>query len=221
MTKNIKRSCLIIAYIYKITNNINGKIYIGKTEFSVEKRFKEHCQDYKKREFEKRPLYSAMNKYGIDNFTIETIEKTDNPEEREKYWIEYYGSFKTGYNATMGGDGKKYIDYDLVVATYKEIPVVNKVAEKLNISNDSVSRILHLKNVNVLSSTEASKISTGKIVNQYSLTGEYIQSFPSAKAAAESLNKITPISNGASSHITDVCRGKRKTAYGYKWSFSI
>ena len=78
---------------------------------------------------EKRPLYSAMNKYGVENFTVETIEETDNPEEREKYWIEYYGSFKNGYNATMGGDGKKYIDYDLVIATYKEIPVVNKVAE--------------------------------------------------------------------------------------------
>ena len=34
-----------MAYIYKITNNVNGKIYIGKTEHSVEKRFKEHCSD--------------------------------------------------------------------------------------------------------------------------------------------------------------------------------
>ena len=84
-----------MAYIYKITNNINGKIYIGKTEFSVEKRFREHCLDYKKERFEKRPLYSAMNKYGIENFSVETIEETDNPEEREKYWIEYFGSFKT------------------------------------------------------------------------------------------------------------------------------
>ena len=49
------------------------------------------------------------------------IEETDNPEEREKYWIEYYGSFKNGYNATVGGDGKPYIDYDLVVATYREL----------------------------------------------------------------------------------------------------
>ena len=35
-------------YIYKIINNINGKIYIGKTNFTVEKRWKEHCKDFKK-----------------------------------------------------------------------------------------------------------------------------------------------------------------------------
>ena len=78
-----------------------------------------------------RPLYRAFQKYGIENFSIETIEETNNPNEREKYWIEYYGSFKNGYNATIGGDGKPYIDYDLVVATYKEIMNMEKVAEKL------------------------------------------------------------------------------------------
>ena len=59
-----------------------------------------------------------MRKYGIEHFHIELIEETDNPEEREVYWIEQKQSFKYGYNATMGGDGQKYIDYDLVVATY-------------------------------------------------------------------------------------------------------
>lgn len=34
-----------MSYIYKITNKINKKLYIGKTEFSIEKRFKEHCSD--------------------------------------------------------------------------------------------------------------------------------------------------------------------------------
>ena len=52
-----------------------------------------------------------MNKYGIEHFHIELIEETDNPEEREIYWIEKLGSFKNGYNATLGGDGKKYLDY--------------------------------------------------------------------------------------------------------------
>ena len=96
-------------YIYKITNNLNGKIYIGKTNFTIEKRWKEHCQDYQKDCLNKRPLYSAMKKYGIENFFIEEVERLETPqqaEEREKYWIEYYGSFKYGYNATKGGDGK-------------------------------------------------------------------------------------------------------------------
>jgi len=34
-----------MSFIYKITNDINDKVYIGKTAFSIEKRFKEHCKD--------------------------------------------------------------------------------------------------------------------------------------------------------------------------------
>lgn len=207
-------------YIYKIINNVNQKIYIGKTTRTIEERFKEHCKDYKKRDLEKRPLYSAMKKYGIENFSIELVEETDNPEEREKYWIEYYGSFKNGYNATVGGDGKPYIDYDLVAATYKELKIQKAVAKKLNISNDTVSRVLKIKNIPSLNQSEAVRLSVGKIVNQYDLQGNYLNSFPSTRAAAESLNKVTSKSNGACSHIADVCKGKRKTAYGYIWKFS-
>ena len=209
-----------MAYIYQITNDVNGKIYIGKTEFSIEKRFKEHCRDAFREKNERRPLYTAMRKYGLEHFHIELIEETEHPEEREVFWIEQKGSFKNGYNATLGGDGKKYIDYDLVVATYKEIPIISKVAEKLKISEDSVSLILKSKQIELLPKKEVIQMICGKIVNQYDLENNYIQSFPSAKAAAESLGKITRSSKGASSHISDVCRGKRKTAYGYKWKFS-
>lgn len=209
-----------MSYIYKITNNVNGKIYIGKTNRSIEERFKEHCKDYLRRDFEKRPLYSAMRKYGVENFSIELVEETNIPEERERYWIEYYGSFKNGYNATLGGDGKSYIDYDLVVATYLELQNQLKVAKKLNISVDTVATALKVKNINSLNKTEVVRLVMGKIINQYDLKGNYIQSFPSARAAAVALGKATATSNGAVSHITDVCKGKRKTAYGYIWKFS-
>ena len=209
-----------MAYIYQITNDINGKIYIGKTERTVEERFKEHCQDAFRRNFEKRPLYAAIRKYGASHFHVETLEETDNPEEREIYWIEVKRSFKNGYNATLGGDGKHYIDYDLVIATYKEVQNQAEVARRLGIDVSSVRSILHSNNVETVPAGLASALVTGKIVNQYDLQGNYIQSFVSAKAAAESLNKITSTSNGASSHISDVCRGKRRTAYGHKWKFS-
>ncbi len=54
-----------MAYIYIIENDINDKKYIGKTTFSIEKRWAEHCRDCKREHLEKRPLYRAMNKYGI------------------------------------------------------------------------------------------------------------------------------------------------------------
>lgn len=208
-----------MAYIYQIQNDINGKLYIGKTEFSIEKRFKEHCKDAFRDRNEKRPLYAAMRKYGIEHFHISLIEETDNPEEREKFWIEYFGTFKNGYNATMGGDGKKYIDYDLVVAIYHQILNQNEVARRLNISSTSVNHILKLKKIPTLNKYDASKLAISKIVNQYDLNGNYLNSFPSAREAAQALDKITTTSNGASSHITDVCSGKRKTAYGYIWKF--
>ena len=209
-----------MAYIYQITNDINGKIYIGKTERTVEERFREHCKDAYRREFEKRPLYSAMRKYGIEHFHVEMLEETDSPEEREIYWIEAKRSFKNGYNATLGGDGKHYIDYDLVLAMYAELKNQKEVARRMNISEDTVHKVLTSYQVDILDSARAAALATGKVINQYDLQDNYIQSFPSAKAAAESLNKITTTSNGASSHISDVCRGKRKTAYGYKWKFA-
>lgn len=208
-----------MAYIYQITNDINDKIYVGKTEFPIEKRWQEHCSDAFRDRNEKRPLYSAMRKYGIDHFHIELLEETNNPEEREIYWIENKRSFKNGYNATMGGDGKKYIDYDLVIATYQEVQNVAETARILGIDRSHTSMILRNNNISILSGDEINQKRLGKIVNQYSLNGEYIQSFPSAKAAADALGKTTSTSKGATSHITDVCRGKRKTAYGFIWKF--
>ena len=209
-----------MAYIYQIINDINDKIYIGKTERSIEERWNEHCRACNYTHYEKRPLYSAMKKYGIEHFHISLLEETDNPEERETYWIEQKQSFKHGYNATIGGDGKKYIDYDLVIASYKETQNVAETARRLNIDRSHASTILRTCNIDILSTGEVNQKRVGKVINQYTLQGEYIQSFPSAKSAADALGKTTATSKGATSHITDVCRGKRKTAYGYIWKFS-
>lgn len=211
-----------MAYIYQIINDINQKIYVGKTEFSIEKRFKEHCKDAFRERNEKRPLYLAMQKYGVEHFHIELIEETDIPKEREIYWIEKLGSFKNGYNATMGGDGKKYIDYDLVIATYREIGVIKDVAKKLNISPDSVSFILHQNNEPINSCQNIQTKKYGKVVNMYSLKGEYLQTFPSVGAAARYMveNNLTGCKHTTiKQHITEVCTGRRQTAAKYKWKF--
>ena len=171
-----------MAYVYKITNIKNGKMYIGKTELTIKERFQQHCRDSKKIEKNNRPLYKAMNKYGVESFVVEELEETNFPEEREKYWIEFYNTFKNGYNATIGGDGKRYIDYDLVVNTYKEIQNASKTAEKLGISHDTVLKILKNKKISALSSAEVILSQYGKITNMYTLNDEYIQSFPSVNA---------------------------------------
>ena len=211
-----------MAYIYKITNIINGKVYIGKTEQTVEKRFQQHCRDSQRQGMSNRPLYKAMNKYGVEFFSIETIEETDNPEEREKYWIEYYGSFKSGYNATLGGDGKKYLDYDLVVATYKELQNATKVADQLGIDVRSVTTILKARGEKILSSQEVIQKQFSKITNMYDLNGNFIMSFPSTNAAAEYMveNNLTGCKKTTiKQHITEVCTGRRKTAAKFKWKY--
>ena len=87
-----------MGYIYKITNQINNKMYIGKTTKSIEERWKAHQK--KALEHSNRYLYDAMNHYGIENFTIEQVEKCDNSilNEREIYWIKYYNTYYLAEN---------------------------------------------------------------------------------------------------------------------------
>ena len=212
-----------MAYIYKITNIINHKAYVGKTESSIEKRFQEHCADAFRAGKKKRPLYSAMRKYGVENFSIELIEETDNPEEREIFWIEQLQTYKNGYNATRGGDGRKYIDYDKVVALYLEYQNCKTVAKIMNIGCDTVSTILHSRKIDVISSQEIAKNANKKFVAMFDSVkfSEPLFVFDSYSDAARYI-----VENGLSStrelrgvavHIRDACLGRRKTAYKFFW----
>ena len=211
-----------MAYIYQIINDINGKIYVGKTEQSIEKRFKEHCLDAFRDRNEKRPLYSAMRKYGIEHFHVELIEETDNPNEREIFWIEQKRSFKQGYNATLGGDGKKYIDYDLVIITYQKLQNISNTAKELNISPDSVHNILIQNNIFIKPSEDVMKENYSKAVHMYDLEDNYLRSFISSHDAARYMieNHLTNCKHSTiRQHISEVCRGKRKTASKFKWKY--
>lgn len=108
--------------IYKATNKINGKVYIGKT-YNLEKRKKEHIYDIDNG----LPFHNALKKYGVDNFEWEIIDNaTTDSEIREKeiFWIKEYNSCisfpnSNGYNITLGGEGgiswnsKPILQYDL------------------------------------------------------------------------------------------------------------
>lgn len=90
-------------YIYKITNIINNKCYIGQTK-NYTKRFNGHRNRLNKNEHENPYLQYAWNKYGAENFIFEIIELTENYNEREKYWIKYFNSNVDGYNILPGGE---------------------------------------------------------------------------------------------------------------------
>ena len=87
--------------IYKVTNKINGKVYIGQS-VDIGKRWRQHMTAKDDIYFHK-----AIQKYGVENFEWEVVEqcKKKDLDEREIYWIEYYDSFNKGYNCTKGGEG--------------------------------------------------------------------------------------------------------------------
>lgn len=91
-------------YIYKVTNNINGKIYIGQTN-NFEKRKREHILE----KDDNSIFHKALRKYGAENFTWQVIDFCNSKKQidgMERFYILKYKSFKpNGYNMTKGGDG--------------------------------------------------------------------------------------------------------------------
>lgn len=149
-----------MAYIYEISNDINDKKYIGKTEDSIEKRFNEHCREAFRERSWNRPLYRAMRKYGLEHFSIRLIEETSEPEAREIYWIEQKNSHANGYNATLGGDGKKYLDYDQIIELYIKFENQKVVAEALGITEETVRKVLKSANISRIKSPTRRKAVT-------------------------------------------------------------
>jgi group I intron endonuclease len=98
---------LMFGIIYKITNKINGKYYIGQTYRTLEERWKEHQGDKRYCKY----LYRAIKKYGKDNFEVKTIVLCNSMEElnaREQFCIRIFKSLApTGYNLDNGGKNKK------------------------------------------------------------------------------------------------------------------
>ena len=89
-------------WIYKITNKVNNKMYIGQSAYSIQKRFKRHINDALSNRLDTH-LCRAIRKYGPENFCIEEIDTASSQEElnqKEHDWINYYDSLHTGYNET-------------------------------------------------------------------------------------------------------------------------
>ena len=94
--------------IYSATNINNNKIYIGQSQQSLEKRWKNHLRDYNRND-KNTHFYNAIRKYGTECWKVEVLEEVNNIEllnEAEMKWIEHYDTFNRdkGYNSTNGGE---------------------------------------------------------------------------------------------------------------------
>lgn len=194
--------------IYKLTNTINNKIYIGQTTADREyKRQYEHkmmidgC----------RYLNFAINKYGWESFNYETLYKgdctIDELNDLETKFIEEYQSTNSeiGYNICLGGNGTR--GHKLIgTAGYEGASkTMFKKGEKPWNVGVPITEEQRQKN-----KEKAHK----KKVAQYTLDGELINTFDSVTDAALSLGDKRKKSN-----ISACCLNKYDKAYGYKWQF--
>ena len=206
-----------MGYIYCITNLINNKRYVGKTTQSLEQRFKEHCKDSRKERYQKRPLYDAFKKYGMENFIIEKLEEVEdesNLSEREIYWIKELGTYgSNGYNASKGGDGKILYDYKEIINLISLGYSKKQISEKVGCCIDIVSKVAKAHGVKI-------RRQDAKIIAQYDLAGNYIQHFYGATEACKWLydNGLLKCLD-STSHILSCCNHKKNSFLGYKWEF--
>lgn len=97
--------------IYKITNSINQKVYIGQSD-RLNDRKREHFYRLKRNEHNNEHLQKSYDKYGEENFIFEIIEETDDLDNREIYWINEYGGINSELNYNLKDPlTKKWCDY--------------------------------------------------------------------------------------------------------------
>lgn len=89
--------------VYKITNKVNNRYYIGMTKQDINKRLSQHKQNAKNGKV--TYLYNAIRKHGSENFEIELLCEFNNKEECCDSEINYISENRNGYNLAIGGEG--------------------------------------------------------------------------------------------------------------------
>ena len=151
-------------FIYKITNTINGKSYIGQTIQNVKERFYQHCATKCRKAVSNMAIHRAIKKYGKSNFIVEVIEEIDsaNLNDRERYWIKYYNSYNNGYNSTKGGqDGCKSfkdLDVESIIKEYNTGKSLRTLGTIFKVDKQTIKDLLIRHNVE-LRTTRTYKLS--------------------------------------------------------------
>lgn len=176
-----------MGYIYLISNDINDKLYIGKTVTTVAERYSKH--KYNMINYQDTcAIHHAMRKYGFEHFQVAELEKCDNNilSEREKYWIAYYNTYENGYNCTPGGDGNPKYDYEFIYNEFKKGKTQKEIAQELGCEKHTITRALRSYDVPSKEMQKGKYGNSRKKVYQIDKeTQAVLQEFPSLAAAAE------------------------------------
>ena len=213
--------------IYKITNILNGKVYIGATKRNLRIRKEEHLKSYNNKNLRiyNFKIYKAMRKFGIENFEFETIEicKNELLSEREKYYIKLYDSKNNGYNEAIGGKGKplwtdKQIEACKIL--YENNWLIKDISDLFNSNPKTVGEKLREKyNIDT---KKNSIVSFGREICAKNKQDE-ITNFNSITNAAKFVmeNNFTKSKKLSCviAKISDALRNNKHSAYGFKWFY--
>ena len=132
-----------MAYIYCIKNDVNNKLYIGKTIYTIEQRFKQHIRDAHNHKCNSK-LHRAILKYGEEHFYPILIEECLDEEayEKEKYYIQFYNSVENGYNITYGGEGESQVNFQEIEALFLQGKYIKDIAEITGHTTKTISNRL-------------------------------------------------------------------------------
>lgn len=232
-----------MGYIYKITNDINDKVYIGKTTQTVDKRWKEHIYDM--RAGSQTHFHKAVRKYGVEHFSISVIEEYPNEElnKMEVYWIGRYNSYNQGYNSTIGGDGGKTSDYPKNHSPIYKIALnENRVLCEYNSIADAAVELgnkMYGRNISAccrgqqkqaygfrwsyVDNLSFNSIQNNRYKKVYKIDPFTIQVVDSFKNVADAAESIDGTREGTpSTVIANACRNRHKWVdkpYGYAWAY--
>ena len=206
---------MIYVYIYKITNLINGKVYIGQTVRDVQERFREHCRH------EATAIDKAIKKYGKENFSVEVLCEAKSIGELNELEIKYISLYNStdrifGYNMCDGGDNTCGFHHSEQAKEKMRKSRIGMYEGKNNPfygkhhSSEQIEKWSKERKGRKL--TEEWKRNIGKAQEKQVINLDTGEVFESVTAAAESCG-------APATHITRVCRGKRKTSRGYRWAY--
>lgn len=203
-------------YIYKIYNDINNYLYIGKTEDTIANRWAKHIWTCKNKP-NNYQLYNAMNKYGLDKFHIIQIEECPSNilSDRERYWISFYDSYHNGYNLTPGGEGCPIYDRQSILLLWEQGYNQTQISEIIGCDRHTISKILQALKI---PEEERKKFKAGNASKQVLLldknTNEMVYEFNSS---AEALRFLGLEPKTHASLVSRACKNQKYTAYGYRW----
>ena len=132
-----------MGFIYKITNDINDKIYIGQTINSIEYRFRSHINETNNSDKQNK-FHQALLELGINHFKVEQIEECPNEQlnEREQYWIQYYDSVNNGYNTSWGGSTGNHYNRQKLLKLWNDGLNIQKIHDLIGIDRGLLASIL-------------------------------------------------------------------------------